>query len=248
MQSHEAIHPSGPLCVRHALLVFATPRKLFERVEDTGAYGWALTTLLGLTALLGYVSVQTGLIDRAIDAQTERSLATIEQDQAHLVDRVELRENMEDVRKGAQFTKLLAHLRAVAIMPLWRLGSYLLIASILYAVVALMGKKPEYHSLVTVCVYAGFIDLAAQMVQLAMMMRYRTIYVDTSLGMLAAPGEPTLLVAFDPFRIWFWMLVAMGLIVTGQLSRRAAIASCFFMALTAAGVRTALPFLVMMKA
>lgn len=247
MQPHEAACSPGRLGVRHCLLVFAAPRKLFERVEDTGAYGWTLATLLGLTALLGYVSVQTGLIGRAIDEQTERSLATIEQDQAHLVDRVELRENMADVRKQAQFTKLLAHLQAVAFTPLWRLATYLLIASMLYAVVALLGGKPEYHSLTTVCVYAGFIDLAAQMLQLAMMMRYRTIYVDTSLGMLAAPGEPTLLAAFDPFRIWFWVLVAMGLIVTGQLSRRAAIASCFLMALTAAGVRTALPFL-MMKA
>ena len=38
--------------VRHAALVFSSPPALFRRVEDTGAYGWTLVTLLGLVTLL----------------------------------------------------------------------------------------------------------------------------------------------------------------------------------------------------
>ena len=44
-------------------------------MEDTGAYGWTLVTLLGLVTLAGYAEVQTGLIDRTADQQTEVRLA-----------------------------------------------------------------------------------------------------------------------------------------------------------------------------
>lgn len=231
-----------PLLLRHALLVFTSPRALFARVEDTGAYGWALVVLIGLVLLLGYLEVQTGLIDRVVDQQTEQALASLEESQAHLVDRVELRERMDGIRKTGEFNKLLQRLGVVVFTPASLLASFLLIASILYAIVALTGRKPEYHTLMSVCVYAGFIELVGYMVRLAMVICYRTTEVDTSLSMLAPPGQPSPLVAVDPFRIWFWILVAMGLIVTGQLSRRMAIVSCALMGLLAAGVRVGVAF------
>lgn len=241
--SPTAVRSSRSLGVLDGLLVYVAPRRVFERVEDTGAYGWALVTLLGLTALLGYASVQTGLIDRAIDLQTERSLATLEQTQAQLVDRMELRNQMEDVRKQAKFTKLLSHLGSIVFSPASLLASCLMIASMLYVVVALTGRKPEYHSLTSICVYAAYIDLIALVVRFIMMIRYKTIAVDTSLGMLAPAGQPSPLAAIDPFRIWFWVLVGMGLITTRQLSRRAAVITCVLLALTAAGVRVAAAFI-----
>ena len=230
------------LGVRHALLIYTAPRLLFTRVEDTGAYGWALVTLLGLVMLLGYAEVQTGLIDRVVDQQTEVALASLEKSQADLVDRVELRERMEDVRKTGVFNKLIFRLGVIVAAPTYLLASLLLIASILYALVALTGRKPEYHTLMSICVYSGFIVLAGCIVRLAMVVYYETTEVDTSLGMLVAPGKPTPLSAIDPFRVWFWVLVAMGLIVTRQLGRKTAIASCLVMALIAAGVRVAVVY------
>ena len=41
----------------------------------------------------------------------------------------------------------------------------------------------------------------------------------------------------DPFRVWFWILVCLGLVVTGQLSRRTALVTCLLFCLLAAGVR-----------
>ena len=55
---------AGPLGLRHAVQVLVAPRSVFERAEDTGAYGWALITLLVLVFLIGHAEVQTGLIDR----------------------------------------------------------------------------------------------------------------------------------------------------------------------------------------
>ncbi|MEK7710303.1 MAG: YIP1 family protein [Planctomycetota bacterium] len=230
------------LGVRHAMLVYAAPRSLFARVEDTGAYGWALATLLALVMLIGYAEVQTGLIDQTVEQRTEESLAELEKTQAHLIERVELRDRMEEIRKQGEFNKLITRLLRVVVAPVQVLASFLLIASVLYAIVALTGRKPEYHTLMSICVYAGFIELLAYIIRLGMMLSYRTINVDTSLGLLAAPGKPSALAAIDPFRIWFWVLVAIGLIVTRQLSRRMAVASCAVMAILATAARVGLVY------
>jgi hypothetical protein len=230
------------LGVRHAMLAYAAPRALYSRVEDTGAYGWALVTLLALMMLIGYAVVQTGLIDTTVERKKEQKLAEIEKTQGELVDRVALKERLDGVHKEAEFTKMITRLGGIVLTPVSMLASFLLIASILYAVVALTGRKPEYHTLMSICVYAGFIELLGAVVGLAMVLYYRTIEVSTSLGMLAPPGKPSVLAAIDPFRIWFWVLVAIGLTVTRQLSRRMAIASCIVMGLAAFGVRAAMEF------
>lgn len=234
--------PNEALGVRHALMVFVSPRVLFARVEDVGRYGTSLVTLLGLVMLIGYAIMQTGLIDRVVDQQTETALAKLEESQGHLIDRIDLRDRMEDIRKGGEFNKTITRLGVIVVSPGFFLASFLLISSVLYAAVALTGRKPEYHTLMSVCVYAGFIELAAYVLQFTMMLYYRTHEVDTSLGMLFPVGQASGLSAVDPFRIWFWILVAIGVTVTHQLSRRMAIVTCTLMFLVASGARVALEF------
>lgn len=226
---------ASALGVRHAFLVFTSPSSLFGRVEDTGAYGWSLIVLLTLVALIGYAEVKTGLIDRVVDQRTDEQLAELERTQLHLVDRVELRERMEEIRKGGEFSKLVRRLGAIVLSPAFLLVSALLISSCLYAVVALTGRKPEYHTLLSICVYSAFVHLVACALRLAMMLTYKTIDVDTSLGALATSKQLLWLSGIDPFRIWFWVLVAVGLSVTRQLSRRVAIVSCIVMGLVSMG-------------
>lgn len=232
----------GPLGVRHALLVFSSPRALFDRVEDTGAYGWTLVTLLGLVMLLGYAEVKTGLIDRVVDEKTEKDLGKLEEAHLNLVDRIELKESMEKIRKAAVFEKTITRIGVVALKPMYLLASFMFIASVLYAMAALTGRKPQYHTLMSICVYAGCIELAAFVLQLVMMLYFRTTEIDTSLGALGPIEKFNPLAAIDPFRIWFWVLVGIGLTVTQQLSRRMAIATCSVMCLLAIGARVGLAF------
>ncbi len=228
------------LGVRHAVLAYAAPRSLFSRVEDTGAYGWSLITLLGLMTLIGYAQVQTGLIDASVDRKTEQQKAEIEKNEGDLKDRVALKDSLDAIDKQAVFQKMIARLGSIVAAPVSMLASFLLIASILYAIVALTGRKPEYHTLMSICVYAGYIELLGAVVGLAMMLQYRSMDVGTSLAALAPPGKPSVLAAIDPFRIWFWVLVAIGLTVTRQLSRRMAIAACVVMGLAGLGMHAAL--------
>jgi len=240
--SSAAVHSKPTsLGVRHALLVVTAPRALFSRVGDTGAYGWALLTMLLLIVLIGYAKVQTGLIDREVDVQTEQKLEELERTQGTLIDRIEFRDRMEAIQKEGTFLKMMTRLGVIVATPVYFLSSFLLIASALYAVVALTGRKPEYHTLMGLCVYAGFIELIGLGLRLAMMMYYRTTQVDTSLASLVGQGEVKWLSAIDPFHLWFWILVGMGVVTTQQLSRRTAIVTCTVMAAGAIGLRMLAP-------
>lgn len=239
---HLELEPGG-VGLRHIPWVIMRPTAVFARMEDTGAYGKALVVLLALAVLVGYAQVQTGLIDRVVDQQTESQLAELEKAQYGVVDKLELKDAMDNVRKSGQFMKMLQRLGAVVFSPTYLLISSLLISSLLYAAVALTGRKPEWHTLMSICVYAAFIDLIAMTLRLAMMLSYRTLNLDTSLGLLVEPGKPTVLAGIDPFRIWFWMLVLTGLIVTRQLSRRAAWVSCGLMFAMSTGAVIGLQYL-----
>jgi hypothetical protein len=235
--------PTEGLSLRHIPWVVTRPAALFERVEDTGAYGPALIVLLGLVVLIGYAQVQTGLIDRVADRQTEARLAELEKAQYGLVDKLELKDAMDNVRKSGEFMKVFQRIAAIVITPAGLVASFLVISSVLYAAVALTGRKPEWHTLMSICVYAGFIELLACALRLLMMIAYRTTQVDTSLRMMSEPGKPSPWAAIDPFRIWFWVLVVMGVTVTRQLSRRAALMTCSMMFLIATAAIAGLEYL-----
>lgn len=233
---------SAELRLSDALLIYSSPASLFRRVEDTGAYGWTLAVLLGLVTLTGYVQVKSGLIGNLVETQTQKRLAEIEKIRAELVDRGQLREKIEDARKEGEFFKTMRHLQVLVLSPMFMLGSFLLTSAFLYAMVALSGRKPEYHTLMSVCVYPGLILLVAHVLRVLMMMYYRRIDMDTSLGMLADPDKGTLLVALDPFVIWYWVLVALGLTVTQQLSRRMAIVSCTLLCVVGLAMRVGMSY------
>ena len=91
-------------------------------------------------------------------------------------------------------------------------------------------------------VHAGFIDLAAILLKLIMMIYYHTMRVETSLAVLVSPDKPSILAAIDPFRIWFWILISLGLGLTRQLSVRMAIIASALLCLGAMGLRAAWMF------
>jgi len=132
-------------------------------------------------------------------------------------------------------------------------------------VVAMTGRKPEWHTLLTVFVLASFVDLLGDFFRLAMMMRYETLEVDTSLAVLMRLVNPEdfkalmsssgqevtgfqamaplammsgLLTAFDPFRIWFWIVVIKGLSATSQLRGGKVWLMCGLFWMMAAGPRS----------
>jgi hypothetical protein len=238
--------------VREIPLVLLAPRRLFARVEDVAAWGWPLAVLLTLVTLIGYATVQTGLIDREVTRRVQQRIALIDQVQRDVVERSALRELYAAERKKGAFENLLTRIQVVVAEPARALASALLVATALYGVVALTGRKPEWHTLLTICVYAGFIDALRLLMTLVLMLWYESLEVYTSLAPLTRhlvdmeTAEPSLaatvwglLTAVDPFRIWFWVIVIVGLSVTAQLRGWRAWVACTLCWLIAAGARTA---------
>ena len=239
--------------IRDIPLVLLSPRRLFARVEDVTAYAWPLVILLTIVTMVGYAMVETGLIDQTVDRRVATRIAELDRTQRDVVERSELRDLYKQEFKKGEFERLLVRIQVVIAEPLKALAAMLLITAVLYGAVALTGRKPEWHTLLTICVYAGFIDALRLLLMLGLMLRFGTLGVDTSPALLAPvlmSGEGTdpvavaalwgLLAAFDPFRIWYWLVVIAGLSVTMQLPGWRAWLICGLCWLLTAGIRCGL--------
>jgi hypothetical protein len=223
---------------------------VFRKVEDVPAYGWPLILLLTAVTLVGYAKIETGLIDREVERGVQRDITALEAEQRDVVERSALSKMIEEERKKGEFIQLIKRIQVVVADPAATLATVLLLAAVFYGLVALSGKKPEWHTLLTVCVFAAFADVVGAVVRLGFMLRFRTLTVDTSLGLvtrlMTTEGEgaaastvmlSSLLSAVDPFRMWFWLLVACGVSMTSQLRGWKVWVCCTLFWLTAAGVR-----------
>ncbi|MCH7840694.1 MAG: YIP1 family protein [Planctomycetes bacterium] len=242
-----------PVGVWDLPLVFLAPRRLFARVEDVATYGWPMVLLLAAMMVIGFATVETGLIDLEVARGVQRDIAAFEKQQPDIVERSALRQFIEDKQKEGQFLRLMKRVQVVVARPAATLASILLVAALLYGVVALTGRKPEWHTLITLCVFASFVDLFGALVRLGFMLHFRTLDVDLSLArvvrLMDIEGEGAatsgaalsgLLSAVDPFGIWFWLVLILGLSVTAQLRGWKVWATCCFFWLAAVGVRTIL--------
>ena len=237
-------------------LALLAPRRVFARVEDVPAYGWALVVLLAAVTVIGYATIETGLIDLEVERKVQQSITALEAEQLDVVERSALSKMIEEKRQEGEFLRLITRVQVVVANPAATLATVLLLSAAFYAVVALTGKKPEWHTLMTICVFAGFADVIGGVVRLLFMLRFRTLAVDTSLALAArlinmedegatmsTAAVSGLLSAVDPFRIWFWVIVACGLSVTSQLRGWKVWTCCSLFWLTAAIARAALAML-----
>ncbi len=244
--SHSGAPPST-LRVWDTPLVWLAPRRLFARVEDVATFGWPLAILLLCVTLVGHATVQTGLIERDVERSVAERIALIDQTQRDVLDRSALRTLYDEQRKQGEFEKTMARLMAIAAQPVGVLASTLLIAAVLFGAVAMSGRKPEWNTLLNLCVYAGFIELLRLAATLAMRIRFRTLEADTSLSPVGAwlanawkldPEPAAALIgalgSADPFRVWFWWVVWIGLCTTRQLPPFRGALVCVFCWLTGA--------------
>jgi len=166
-------------------LVLFAPRALFSKAENVNRYGSTLLVLLACFTLVGYASIQTGLIDREVQKSVAQRQAELEKaTEDNVVARSELIKQLEEARKLGEFQRYTNRILVVAARPLGQLAVILLTASLLYGAVALTGRKPEWHTLMTICVFAGFADLARQTIRLVLMVQHASMEVDTSAALL----------------------------------------------------------------
>ncbi len=93
--------------------VLLSPRSVFARVEDVPAYGWSLVLLLLTVTLIGFATVQTGLIDREVDRGVQAAIADLEREQFDIVERSALIKMIEDQRQEGEFLRLMTRVKVI---------------------------------------------------------------------------------------------------------------------------------------
>lgn len=234
--------------IRDIPSIFLSPVRFYRQFDLATPYGGPLILLLLLLAAAGYVVVGSGLIGRAVDISIEKGLARIEKAAIGEVKRTELDEQLRVARTGAVFWKVLANGAAVLRPPIEVLCRVFVGAAVAFVAVAMCGRKPAYHGLVSILTFAAYVEVLRQAVVVPLMLSLRSTEVETSLAVLLR-GRPEVsgwlyagLQAVDPFTIWYYALAAIGIGRSGQLSMRGAVLLCILLWLGAAGLQTAVLF------
>jgi hypothetical protein len=114
-----------------------------------------------------------------------------------------------------------------------------MLSAFLFLIVALRGGKPNFQVLLGVTTFASYVEVPRLIMQLVLTAQLHVSRVETSAAAFYSRAEVglgnyLLLRRLDPFEVWYYVLVGLGLYHTGQLNRRWAIATVCVLALFAA--------------
>ena len=133
--------------IRDIPSVYTSPVRFYRQFDLATPYGGPLVLLVLLLAAAGYTVVGSGLIGRAVDVSTERSLSKIEKAAVGEVKRNELDEQLRVARAGAVFWKVLANGAAVLQVPLEVLCRIFVGAGVAFVAVAMCGTEARLSRL-----------------------------------------------------------------------------------------------------
>jgi hypothetical protein len=228
--------------------LFLMPTQLFRRLPVVNRGGAALALLLVFQVSYAIGVISTGVLDYEIDIQTEKQASQQAILQEGEQKSKELDQALESLDKAAIFSKLLARVVLVIGEPLRLLVGIGLLAGLLFVAVALFGGKPDFSVLAGLVVFASWVEVPRLALRLYLLSQIGASRVDTSAAAFVhhtAQGLPVylLLRQLDPFALWFWILVGLGLVTSGQLQRRAAIRVVFGLVFLSMGWRLVLDLL-----
>lgn len=222
--------------------LYTQPGQLFARLPAINRAGAALALLLLLQVLYAFAVIATGVHDYEIDVQTEKHASQEAIRQEGEQKSQDLDKALETLEKGAIFSKLLTRVLLILGEPLRYLVSIGLIAGLLYLAVALQGGKPNFPVLAGICVFASWVEIPRMVLRLYLLAQVGASRVDTSAGAFVQRPDQglalyVLLRQLDPFVLWFWSLVGLGLVSSGQLRVRAAVRVILCLVILACGCR-----------
>lgn len=235
--------------IRDIPRMYTSPVGFYQQFDLATPYGGPLALLVILLAAAGYAVVGSGLVERSVDLSTEKSLSLIEKASIGEVKQDELDDRLRNARMAVGFWEVLASGAAVLEGPIKSLGRIFVGAAVAFVAVAMSGRKPAYHGLASILTFAAYVELLRQAVVVPLMLSLHSMEVETSLAVLlggraAASGWLYAgLQAVDPFSIWFYVLAAIGISRSGQLSTRGAVWLGLVLWLGAAGLQAGRLFL-----
>lgn len=227
--------PDGPRGLWEDFLYLAwCPSALFARLPIQNRFASAMLVIMLLHVLGALAIVGTGVYDYEIEVATERQIAqarvTYEGEEGQ-----QLESALQSLEKGAIFAKSLQRVLLVCDGPLRLTVTVTVFTAILFVFAAVASGKPNPPLLSGVVAYAWAVELARLALRVCLIARLGVSRVETSAAALLQPDPSNflrylLLRRLDPFDLWFWILIAMGLYHSGQMSKRAAWTSVVLLA------------------
>jgi hypothetical protein len=220
--------------VQDILHLFVAPGSLFARLPQQHRSVLPCLILIGLEILVSLAIVSTGVHDHETDLIAEltaQQMPAPEQDDAAASEQ----KQASDLEKQKVFAKETTRLKLYAgriTLILLEIG---LLSLPLFAIVALRGGKPNLSLIAEVLAWASFADLARRLFALFLLSQLQMTRVETSAAaFINSPNiglaSYILLRRLDPFVIWYWALVLIGLWKTRQLGVRDAIIAVVLLA------------------
>jgi hypothetical protein len=221
------------------LSLFVRPTVVFGELPRCNRAMGAFLVLLACTFLYAFAVISTGVLDYEIDRKTQKEISQIRQHSESDEGNEKMSNLVDSAEKGGIFHQQMARVNLVVGGPLYMLVSLSFLSGVLFMAIALRGGKPNYQLLFGISVFAALVEIPNMIARVLLISQLHIGRVETSAAAFikdpeAGLGAYLILRQFDPFAIWFYVLVGMGLVYTGQMSRRGAIIVTCLLAVLAA--------------
>jgi hypothetical protein len=224
---------------RDILHLYTRPGALFADLPRSNHLGGALLVLLLLYALYAGLLLSTGVPDYEIEAQAQKEISRAALQLKGEDNSEELARKVDGLEKQATFNRLFSRILLLLGGPVRLLLGVGVLASVLFLAVSFWGAaKPDFAQLAGVVVFASFALVPRLLLRLLLVSQLQVMRVETSAAALlpslrSGLGAYLLLRRLDPFEVWYWALVGLGLWKTGQMSGRRAAVAALLLALLA---------------
>jgi hypothetical protein len=219
--------------------LYLQPAALFADLPRRNRSAAALLLLMAVHALYAVAVVSTGVTDYETDLAAQKEISRPEVHLRGEENSEERTRTLDALEKGAVFTKLLTRVLLVAGGPVQLLAGVGALAGVLFVAGALWsGGKPDFQLLSAVAVFAAYAEVPKLLLRLFLISQLQVARVETSAAAFVAAPQVSLglylfLRRLDPFDLWYWALVALGLWKTGQFRGRLAVVVVVVLALLA---------------
>jgi hypothetical protein len=217
------------------IAILVMPSALFGILPRENRARQALTLFLLLHVLIGWGIILTAVREFEIGWVTQLALTVYGKEHEGDEDSAGVEIALDLISKTGEFQVAAERIKLLSFGAINLLWTACCTAGFSFVLVALTAGKPKFPTLFGIAVYAsvvGVIKAALRMLLIAWLHRSS---VETAASAFVDRPDVTLpiyllLRRLDPFDLWWWCLIGVGLSRTGQCSRRAA----FWGTLTAA--------------
>jgi hypothetical protein len=236
--------PRGPApqpggLAKDVLRLYTRPGALFADLPQNNRSARALLVLLALYVLYAALVLSTRVPDYEIQARAQKDINRSAEQLKGEDNSEDLTRAVEGLEKQAVFNRVFSRILLLLGGPTRLLCGVGLLSSVLFLAVSFWGSaKPDFAQLAGVVIFASFAAVPGLLVRLLLISQVQTMRVETSAAVLLPDphvglGAYLLLRRLDPFEVWYWSLVGLGLWKTGQMSGRRAVVVAVVLALLA---------------